>query len=287
MIPTICSDLFIHLTNTLIFNPLIQNIMKKLLAIALIAVTAMTVFTACNKGKGGGEDEKAFKQKARMISMSAVYGDDLETWTYSYNQNGKVSQIVADWAGTPYATYVFTYSGNNCTVTNGATTAFTFTLGANGYIATMTAAEWDSKQFEFTYSNDGFLTQVKVNGAVATSQVITGEECVDYWTRWNGDTQAWRQKQHTYVSTIENCGAVHTEWAEDSQLKRWFYESGLVGRASRFVCATAQWADRTALAEYQYEYDTTGAIKKETKSYGEPGALEFDCAFQFTWQAIN
>ncbi len=103
------------------------------------------------------------------------------------------------------------------------------------------------------------------DGEDACRQNVTNE-CVDYWTR-KGDGDTWRHKEHTYTTT-ENVGAVHTEWAEDCGIKRWFYESGL--------------------AEYTYEFDSvTGAISKETKNYGEPCALEFDCEFKFTWEAIK
>ena len=67
------------------------------------------------------------------------------------------------------------------------------------------------------------------DGEDACRQNVTNE-CVDYWTR-KGDGDTWRHKEHTYTTT-ENVGAVHTEWAEDCGIKRWFYESGLVGRAS-------------------------------------------------------
>lgn len=261
--------------------------MKKIFTIAMIAFAAIA-FTGCQKqGNGNNGDDQKFKPTARMLTMTAVYGEDTETWAYSYNKDGKVAEIKADWCGEVYSDYKFNYSGNKCEVKDGDKKVFDIELNDKGLATKVTAYDKETTVYELAYTPDGFLASAKVNGKEATKQEINGEECVEYWTRWNGDTNAWRQKQHTYDLKKENVGAVHTEWAEDAGLKRWFYESGLVGRASRFVCATAQWADRTARAEYQYEFDATGAIKTETKNYGEPGALEFDCKFTFTWQAIN
>ena len=255
--------------------------MKKFLVFALVAMVALV---SCDKEKQNGDDEKAFKQTARMKTLVAVYGEDNESWAYTYDAQGRVSKVEAAWNGGVYSTFTFTYEGNKCTVKDGENAAYDIDLNADG-LATKIKDYDKDKTIELTYA-DGFIATAKVNGADATQQSVTNE-CVDYWTRLNSETGAWRHKEHTYT-TNENVGAVHTEWAEDAGIKRWLYESGIVGRASRFCCATAQWADRTALAEYTYEFDpTTGAITKETKNYGEPGALEFDCEFTFTWEAIK
>ena len=274
--------------------------MKKFLVFALVALVALV---SCNKENKGGDDEKvfkhneeekAFKQTARMKTLSTtdVYGT--EDWTYTYDAQGRVSKVVARWEGDVYATYNFNYSANKCEVIkhvdeNGDTPAsdtpfYDIDLNTDG-LATKIKDYNENKTVELTYA-DGFIASAKIDGKDATQQSVTNE-CVDYWTRFNKDTGEWRHKEHTYTNR-ENVGAVHTEWAEDAGLKRWLYESGIVGRASRYCCATAQWADKTALAEYAYEYDSvTDAITKETKSNGEPGALEFDCEFIFTWEAIK
>lgn len=255
--------------------------MKKFLVFALVAMVAIV---ACEKDPNGKDDEKAFKQTARMKTLVAVYSDGEESWEYTYDAQGRVSQVVAAWAGEPYSTFTFTYSGNTCNVKDGDKNAYDIDLNADG-LATKIKDYDQNKTIDLTYA-DGFIASAKVDGADACQQSVTNE-CVDYWTRLNSETGEWRHKEHTYTTT-ENVGAVHTEWAEDCGIKRWLYESGIVGRASRFCCATAQWADRTALAEYTYEFDSaTGAISKETKNYGEPGALEFDCEFKFTWEAIK
>ena len=255
--------------------------MKKFLVFALVAMVALV---SCKKDNPGGDDEKAFKQTARMKTLIAVYSDGEESWEYTYNAQGRVSQVVAAWAGEPYSTFTFTYSGNTCVVKDGDKNAYDIDLNDKG-LATKIKDYVENKTIDLFYDADGFITSALINGEDACQQSVTNE-CVDYWTR-KGDGDTWRHKEHTYTTT-ENVGAVHTEWAEDCGIKRWIYESGLVGRASRYCCATAQWADRTALAEYEYQFDaTTGAISKETKNYGEPGALEFDCEFKFTWEAIK
>ncbi len=254
----------------------------------------MVALVSCNKEKKGGEDDNAFKQTARMKSLSSTDSYGTEVFNYTYDAQGRVSKVVGVWNGEVYGTYNFKYEGNKCEVIyhvdakdgNPAsdTPAYDIDLNADGLAIKIKDYDKD-KTVELTYA-DGFIASAKVNGKDATQQSVTNE-CVDYWTRLGDDGVTWRRKEHTYTTT-ENVGAVHTEWAEDAGLKRWLYESGIVGRASRYCCATAQWADRTKLAEYAYEYDAaTGAITKETKSYGEPGALEFDCEFIFTWEAIK
>lgn len=256
--------------------------MKKIFSISLVLFAVAAMFVSCDKDNNE-DDEQAFKQTARMKTLVAVYGDDNETWAYTYDAQGRVATVAASWNGEVYSNFTFTYEGNKCTVKDGDKAAFDIDLNADGLAVKI--KDYDkNKTVDLTYV-DGFIATAKVDGEDATQQSVTNE-CVDYWTR-KGDGDTWRHKEHTYTDK-ENVGAVHTEWAEDAGLKRWLYESGIVGRASRYCCATAQWADRTALAEYAYEYDAaTGAITKETKSYGEPGALEFDCEFTFTWEAIK
>ena len=84
---------------------------------------------------------------------------------------------------------------------------------------------------------------------------------------------------HTYYSNV-NAAGIHGEWDEDVKVKRWFYETGLVGRASAQIMRTAWWYgvvndDKTEvkqeyaakLAYYPLNVDANNCVIVETKLY--------------------
>ena len=98
----------------------------------------------------------------------------------------------------------------------------------------------------------------------------------------------WRKKKHTYYTTVNNAG-IHGEWDEDVKAKRWFYETGLLGRASAHVMRTAWWYgivsdDKTTvkpeyaaqLAYYPLDVDANNCVVTETKLYDTKEKYEAD-----------
>lgn len=258
--------------------------MKKYLLFAAAALAAFS-FTACQEKNGpeNGKEDESFKKIARITKM----GD----YVFSYNDNGTVASVVETWGDGPDDCYAlnFVYNGTSLKINDSEATVYEVTLNDKG-LATAVKNCADNVTYTYEYDNAGFCVKCKKDGADQCQQSIN-DNCVDYWTRMkkkdDGTFDHWRHKEHSYNTAQPNLGGVHTEWAEDFGQKRWFYETGLLGRASEYVCATAQWDDAEKLAKYEYEYDANGLITKETKYYGKDGAMDFDDEKTFEWELLK
>ncbi|MCQ2183977.1 MAG: DUF4595 domain-containing protein [Bacteroidales bacterium] len=253
--------------------------MKKIFSIAMVALAAIA-FTSCNKNNNGDNGgEETVKKIARIVKL----GD----YSFTYNANGTVKSVTENWDGGS-ETHDFVYEGSNLTIKVGDVTKYTVELNDKGY-ATKVNKISDAAVYTYTYDAAGFCVSCKLNGVDACQQSID-DNCVEYWTRAKkndqGEFDHWRHKDHTYLSK-DNLGDLHPEWAEDFGQKRWFYETGLLGRGSAKLMSTAQWDDSEKWAKYAYEFDSNGLPTKETKNYGEKGKEEFDTEYTITWELIK
>lgn len=265
-----------------------------------------------NEGEGNNETEAQLDQPTHRIKSMTASGGDV--FTYSYNANGTVSSVEASYDGETYANFVYTYEGTKLTVVNaldGDKLAFEATLDKNNHAVAMEYFYDKSEpvELECEYNKDGFLVSCKVNGELKTIQNIVDGN-VEFWTRvgkygdisTDPESDGWRKKMHTYYPE-KNIAGIHTEWDEDTEVKRWVYESGIMGRASVNVCKTAWWwgvnddeAQKVQpnyaakLAYYPLSLGTDGCIKDEIKLYdtaekyesapdtmGEDGKSTFVC----------
>jgi hypothetical protein len=270
--------------------------MKKYL-FALMAAAAILV-VACNKDekqKEGDEDSKALAQPTYRIKSYSHSGD---VFDYSYNADGTVKEISMSYEGKPYTKAVFTYEGNKLTIKdelNENGLLFEMTLDANKHATTIKNYMKDNAPtYNVKYDKNGFLVYLDVNGTVTTLQNIDEDGNVEYWTRVgiadkvsdDVDAAGWRKKFHTYYPNA-NAAGIHSEWDEDAQVKRWVYETGLLGRASVNVMKTAWWwgvADKdngvvkdewaAKLAYYPLNVDANNCIKTELKLYDKKEVYE-------------
>lgn len=282
-----------------------------------MAIAALTL-VSCDKDKDKDKDKDdvvLLKPTYRVKDMKAYGGD--EVFSYTYNANGTVAAVQASWEGTPYSNYVFSYSGTKLTVKDALDDnkiAFTATLNDKNLATQMTYNLSSSpKELTFKYDKDGFMIATYEGGNVVTVQNIVDGN-VEYWTRIgiaagvtdDVDAPGWRKKFHSYHSE-DNVAGIHVEWAEDSQVKRWIYETGLLGRASVQVCKTAHWwgikdeaqgivKDEWAakLAYYPLDLDAQGWIKTELKLYDTvekyqtaPNTMEEDTRTMFVCEPIK
>lgn len=280
---------------------------------------ALAALTLASCEKNGQNDKKKdevvlLKPTYRIKTMQTGGGD---VFNYSYNADGTVASVRASYDGADYANYVFTYSGANLTVKDEMDSdkiSFTAVLNANKLATQMTYNLSSSpKELTFKYDKDGFMVATFEAGQVVTVQKIVDGN-VDYWTRVaiaanvdeDVDAAGWRKKFHTYHSE-DNIAGIHVEWAEDAQVKRWIYETGLLGRASVQVCRTAHWwgvkddaqgivKDEWAakLAYYPLNLDTQGWIKNEVKLYdtkekfdANPDSMGEDAVTKFVCEPIK
>lgn len=276
----------------------------------MMAALAMTV-VSCDKNKIDDEEDEAkiptptYRVKNMMKSWE---GDDMKSgdmYSYTWNSDGTIAKVDLAWAKEVYSSMVFTWSGNTvtvvdakkdnqpiCTITvNDKKLATKITQAAKTEVAT---GDW--KTLELAYDANGFLTLAKVDGKVSTVQSIDEDGNIEWWGRVGIESQVseqptaagWRKKMHTYYSNV-NAAGIHGEWDEDVQVKRWFYETGLVGRASAQIMRTAWWygvVDKdnnvvkqeyaAKLAYYPLNVDANNCVIVETKLYDTKEKYESD-----------
>ena len=290
--------------------------MKKimLLMMAALAITAVS----CNKpGDDEGEDEAKIATPTYRVK-SYTHGKDY--YNYTWNADGTVSKVELGYDGKAYSVYAFTWSASTVNVVD--------ELSDNKPIATITINDKKlatkieqpgeselskSKLIECSYDANGFLTLAKVDGKINTVQVIDEDGNIEWWGRVGIEslvTEAttatgWRKKMHTYYSNV-NAAGIHGEWDEDVKVKRWFYETGLVGRASAHIMRTAWWwgivnDDKTAvnpeyaakLAYYPLNVDANNCVTTELKLYdskekyeADPNTMGEDDRYEFVCEKI-
>lgn len=283
--------------------------MKKimLLMMAALAITAVS----CEEVKPDDQEEEnkipvpTYRVKSLMKSWE---GDDKQSgdmYTYTWNADGTIASVDMAWAKEVYSTMKFTWDGNTVTVVDAKKDnqpVCTITVDAQKHATKITQATKteiaisDWKTLELSYDANGFLTMAKVDGAVNTVQSIDEEGNIEWWGRVGIAEQVnesptaagWRKKMHTYYSTV-NAAGIHGEWDEDVCLKRWFYETNLVGRASAYVMRTAWWygvVDKdnnvvkqeyaAKLAYYPLDVDANNCVVVETKLYDTKEKYESD-----------
>ena len=282
--------------------------MKKimLLMMAALAITAVS----CKKDKIDDEEEEAkiatptYRIKAMMKSWE---GNDMQSgdmYSYTWNSDGTIAKVDMAWAKEVYSSMTFTYNGSTVAVAdakNDNKPVCTITVN-DKKLATKIEQAADTevgkgwKVLELSYDANGFLILAKKDGKVATVQSIDEEGNIEWWGRIGIESQiseqtsasGWRKKMHTYYSNV-NAAGIHGEWDEDVAVKRWFYETGLVGRASANIMRTAWWYgvvndDKTEvkqeyaakLAYYPLNVDANNCVIVETKLYDTKEKYESD-----------
>lgn len=275
-----------------------------LLMMAALAITTLS----CNKDNNGEEEEEGgiAKPTYRVKNlMKSWEGDDMKSgdmYTYSYNADGTIAKVDLAWNKEVYSSMVFNWNGSTVTVVDAKKdNAPVCTITVNDQkLAVKIEQAVDSevgkgwKKLECKYDANGFLTLAKVDDVVNTVQSIDEDGNIEWWGRVGIAAQVdestsaagWRKKMHTYYGTV-NAAGIHGEWDEDVKVKRWFYETGLVGRASANIMRTAWWygvVDKDnnvvkqeyaeKLAYYPLNVDANNCVIVETKLYDKQSVYE-------------
>ncbi|MBR6305549.1 MAG: hypothetical protein IKR38_02060 [Bacteroidales bacterium] len=284
--------------------------MKKFFFALMAAAAVMTV--SCNKpgdeqNEGKDEGSKLPKPEYRIKTMANNWED---TWTFSYDAEGKVIDVTR---GEPGKHWIFNYKSATALEINlekDNKLLYEITLNKDGFASEIKDYSGSSvKTYEYDYNKDGFMVKCLVDGKEKTLQTITDGN-VEHWDRIGltkeDGTILWREKRHEYYTEL-NKGGIHTEWAEDAQMDRWFWETGLLGRASVNVCKTAWWwgikdeenmviKDEMAekLAYNPLELDANGCVAKECKYYDkaekyktDPTSMDLEGYNTFTYEKIQ
>ena len=266
----------------------------------MMAALAITTVSCKKDGEDEGEDEAKIPVATYRVKnlMKSWEGDDMKSgdmYSYSYNADGTIAKVDAAWNKEVYSSFVFNWNGNTVSVVDAKNdNAPVCTITVNDKkLATKIEQAADSevgkgwKTLEIAYDANGFLTIAKPDGKVNTVQSIDEDGNIEWWGRVGIEDQVsestaatgWRKKMHTYYSNV-NAAGIHGEWDEDVKVKRWFYETGLVGRASANIMRTAWWygvVDKdnnvvkqeyaAKLAYYPLNVDANNCVIVETKLY--------------------
>jgi hypothetical protein len=238
--------------------------MKKIMIFAAFIGCAMFFVSCDNK-------EKTETKKVINTYHDAYAGD----FTYYYDIDGRVTSIsrVEDWGEGPNeSTYTFTYNGTTVTVNENNSLWATLTLGENGYVSRMVKGSDDCS---YTYNN-GYLTGVTYGGAPYSVVAYTNNNMVT-WTKEDSDSVS--VKTHTYKDS-DNRGGIFSAFCERAaDGKRWLCETGLFGKASAKLCATAKWDYSQNVGTHEYLVDESGYVTKDTY-YGNE-------VYEYAWKDIT
>ena len=72
-------------------------------------------------------------------------------------------------------------------------------------------------------------------------------------------------------------------FTEKSSLKKWMFEAGFFGKASKNLVATDKWDDNEQGATFEYRTDDDDYVVAEVKYYGG----ELDDETYYIWQAAE
>lgn len=208
--------------------------------------------------------EITFKTTSHVaIYRIATFSDDWDKWYYEYNNDGTAKRV---YRLTPEGDldreWLFAYESDKVVVTG--KNSYNMTLNGQGYVATFVDG---STTYEYTYNEDGYMTQAKKNGVVSSNMVIENGNIMT-WSKFSEGVEVF--KIHTYTA-IPNVGGAHCIYAESNGPSRWLVETGLFGKASSHCHATNGWEGASSSA-FTFEYDRDNCIEKEIKDYG--GGIE-------------
>ncbi len=194
----------------------------------------------------------------------ASFGDDWDTWFYSYNENGTPKRIYRTADGTPNGEldreWIFTYEGKNLAVTG--KNEWTITLNDKNLVETLVDGD---NTYTYAYDADGFLTQVLKNGEVAVNIVVENGDIMR-WSKMKDGAEVW--KLHTY-GLVDNVSRCHATTAEGIGASRWLVETGLFGMGSAHLHNEIKWDYSDTGSTYTFDLDTNGCVVGEHKLYGE------------------
>lgn len=265
--------------------------MKKIFMFMMAAAIAVvSCQKAGDKGTGNDSDNEGATGRKVLLALASEIDEKTNEFVkgrkFRYNADGSLAGVDENWFNEEgeEEKYILnvTREDNVLTFTNGdGEVEYEFTVNEKGYIV-------ESGDFTFEYDADDHLVKVIEDwgDGPQVQSIITWENGnMTSWTR-EGDAEDGsgnaRVKRQTYKSEL-NVGGIFTAYTEKGSLKRWMFEAGLCGKASKNLVATDKWDDRDSSAEFEYRYDEDGYVVSETKYYGG----ELDDQTYFMWQAAE
>jgi hypothetical protein len=236
-----------------------------LMALALFAA----FFVSCDK-----DDDN--QQEATLKVRITTFADDWDTWTYTYNTTGQLTNVYRE------ETKQWDFAYDKDTINISGYETYKLVLGSNGYVATMTD-EWGDVR-TYTYDASGHMTQIKKNGTVVSNLTIA-DGCISAWSKWatkGTDTQDTEHFKNQVFSTVKNVAGIQNIYSELSGASRWLMETGLFGIPSTYLCESTVWDYSTSSAALTYVFDTNNCVTQEIKT-----GADYVENYYYTWTVLE
>ena len=267
--------------------------MKKFIY-SLMAAAALVAAVSCEKTPDNNEGEEPEGPAARKVLLALPSSLDADGnlasgRTFRYNEDGSLAGIDEVWTNDDGTLGKWnlnvTRNGNKLTLTtDGGDVEYEWTVNEQGYVV-------KNGDYSYEYDADGHLTKVIEDwgeGPVVVSICTWEDGNLVSWTKEDeleneetGERYA-RVKRQTYKTDL-NVGGIHTVFTEKSSLKKWMFEAGFFGKASKNLVATDKWDDNEQGATFEYRTDDDDYVVAEVKYYGG----ELDDETYYIWQAAE
>lgn len=244
-----------------------------------------------NESENGGEEVKARKVLLALPSKLDADGNMTSGRQFRYNEDGSLAGIDEVWTNDDGTLGTWnldvTRNGNKLTLTEQneeKTVAYEWEVNEQGYVV-------KNGDYSYEYDAEGHLTKVIEDWG-------EGPQVVSICTWENGNMTSWtkeneleneetgekyaRVKRQTYTEEL-NEGGIFTVFTEKSSLKKWMFEAGFFGKASKNLVATDKWDDNEKGATFEYRTDDDNYVVAEIKYYGG----ELDDETYYIWQAAK
>lgn len=256
--------------------------MKKYLMLLSAAVLtfSMVFMTACSDDEGGGGQDKIPPAPIKTISMDySGSGEEVETWEFIYDEQGRVETINVFWNGEPDGSREYDYSvPGQLTITRNGNNGVLYYLDGQGRVTKEIIDGNPETYYTYQYNSDGILTKIfeRWDGEDHLKYEMTvSNGNVTHRIRYEDDGETVREDREFIYNAGDNASQVHQVYAIDSE---WRWVGGLYGAQSRklvdrFVRHIADDPTSSYGATFTYAFDpetkrVTSVTKNGTSSGG-------------------
>jgi hypothetical protein len=190
--------------------------MKKNYFLALIAAICLVGITSCNEDDNGNGEIELTASPIKSIAFSA-WGDT-ESWEFSYNTSGKLTQFVNYWNNELDKTITYDYSTSGKLILNKDGSLYnTYDINAQGYIT----KDPDGNTYE--YDANGYLVKMYEfwdNANHLKYEITITNKNITKITTYDDDGVTVKKiKEFSYtsgdnVNNIHQANVIDSEWKQ-------------------------------------------------------------------------
>lgn len=211
--------------------------MKKYLMFLSAAVLALsTVFiSACSDDEGSGGQDKIPPAPIKTITMDYTgEGEEVESWEFLYDAEGRVETIKIFWNGEPDGTREYDYSvPGQLTITRNGNNGKLYYLDSEGRVTKEILDGNPETYYTYQYDGNGILTKIfeRWDGVDHLKfQMTVKNGNVTNRIRYEDDGTTVREDREFTYTSGDNSSEIHQIYAIDSE---WAWVGGVYGNQSK------------------------------------------------------